>query len=113
MAEKAGQAQQRGVNTYSNNSRAPDTPSRAVCRGAGWPHVGPGSQAPMRCGERSVTAPERVYVQSRCLLAGAGRSVISSIIHLSPCHKQALRSGTSRGDITRFESKRETFEERA
>lgn len=38
----------------------------------GWPDISVRSQALIRCGKCSVTVPERVYVQNRCLLAGAG-----------------------------------------
>lgn len=41
-------------------------------RDLGWPNISICSQALIRCGKCSVTAPERVYVQNRCLLAGAG-----------------------------------------
>ena len=37
----------------------------------GWPDISVRGRALIRCGKCSVTAPERVYVQNRCLLAGA------------------------------------------
>lgn len=68
---EAGQWQQRCeyLEQHLAGSRHP-RPGRVM--DPGWPHISICSQALIRCGKCSVTAPERVYVQNRCLGAGAG-----------------------------------------
>lgn len=91
------------------------TPGAEGVRAQDWPHISMGGRAVIRCGKCGVTAPERGYVQNRCPWLGLGpwHSVTSSIIDRFPHHQQAPRNGTVKGDIKRFESRRETCEDRA